>query len=266
MRSDTWLEEATRRLSEARIGTARLDALVLLEDALNKSRTQILTYPETEVPAAKIKVLNAEIARRARHEPLAYIRGKTEFFAREFIITPAVLEPRPESETIIELLKDTPLPNNPTIADVGTGSGALGITAALELENVKVDLLEIDLCAAEVAKRNVAKYQLDLAVIKSNLLTQSQPPYDILLCNLPYVPDDFQINPAAQAEPRVAIFGGADGLDVYRKLFEQLRQADWRPKYVFTEALPFQHEHLAKIANDAGFEPAKTEDFIQVFR
>jgi release factor glutamine methyltransferase len=267
MQIKTWLTESTKKLKQADIGTARLNALVLLEDATGKDRAWLLANPDFEIPAKQQAVLKNLLKRRALHEPLAYIRGRTEFYGHEFVLTPAVLEPRPESETMIDLLKK--LPNPPTrarIADVGTGSGALGITAKLELKNVDVDLLELDPAALTVAKMNVDKYTLGLRAIESNLLAASKQSYDVLLCNLPYVPDDYHINEAAGQEPRTAIFGGSDGLDVYRKLFQQLKIRSQRPLYILTESLPPQHTALQAVAEQCGYNLLIEDDFIQVFR
>lgn len=268
MTVETFLAQATKRLSTAGIATARLDCLVLLEDVLNTNRTQILAHPEIEINDEQIMYLWKMVARRANHEPLAYIRGKTEFYGREFIVDKHVLEPRPESETMIDLLKATALaalPASPHIADVGAGSGALGITAKLELPNAQVGLIEIDRAALAVAKKNVSKFSIQAACIKSDLLTQTTAHYDVILANLPYVPDGFHINPAAHAEPRLAIFGGSEGLDVYRRLFSQLESFAWRPRFIFTESLPPQHDKLASIALAAGFQLLQTEDFVQQF-
>src|SRR5262249_19502845 len=111
-----WLTRTERQLTDAGIGTARLDALVLLDDELNKSRTQLLAHPELLLSPKNMHVLKGLVSRRAQHEPLAYIRERTEFYGRAFLVSQAVLEPRPESETMIEcLLRQTNLPIKPYI-------------------------------------------------------------------------------------------------------------------------------------------------------
>ncbi|HMH30848.1 MAG TPA: HemK/PrmC family methyltransferase [Methylomirabilota bacterium] len=261
------LGQAQKQLDKSGIGTARLDALVLLEDVTGKDRTWLLANPETEILSKQVSELKKLLAKRLKHVPLAYIRGRTEFYGREFVISPAVLEPRPESETMIDLFKKLPnLPTQAHIADIGAGSGALGITAALELPNSLVDLIEIDPEAFKIAKINVDKFTLPLKVLEADLLKQSEQNYDVLLCNLPYVPDDYQINRAALHEPHIAIFGGTDGLDLYRKLFDQLQIQAKQPLYILSESLPPQHDSLAKIALNAGYELDKEDDFIQVFK
>jgi release factor glutamine methyltransferase len=125
--------------------------------------------------------------------------------------------------------------------------------------------LEIDPKALAVAKINVDKLTLSISVILSDLLAQSGRDYDVLLCNLPYVPDDFTINRAALQEPKIAIFGGPDGLELYRRLFGQIQELTKQPLYILTEALPPQHHDLAVIAQGAGYKLEQTNDFIQQF-
>lgn len=269
MNTGNWLAGATAKLNAAGIGTARLDALVLLEDITKKDRGHLLAEPEVELLPAEIAVLTNLLNRRTTHEPLAYVRGRTEFYGRNFVITPDVLEPRPESETMIELLiklsQGLNTGDKVWVADVGSGSGALGITAKFELPNLGVDLIDIDEKALEVSKTNVDLFTISISVIKSDLLTSAMRDYDILLCNLPYIPDNYQINTAALHEPRIAIFGGLDGLDVYRKLFDQIKILSKKPLYILTESLPPQHHDLELIAATTGYQLYDSEDFIQVF-
>jgi release factor glutamine methyltransferase len=277
MDAKSWITAATRKLDKAGIGTARLDALVLLEDVTGKDRGWLLAHPEHRLLTAEQAELTKLLKRRAGHTPLAYVRGHTEFYGYSFVITPSVLEPRPESETMIDLLLQLETeglfgPRKGTgtlrIADVGTGSGALGIVARLMLgkhRKVSVDLLELDAKALTVAETNVEKHTTNISVIQSDLLTESPKDYEILLCNLPYVPDSFTVNEAAQQEPKLAIFGGADGLDVYRALFKQVAKLKKQPLYILTEALPPQHHGLADVAAQTGYKIDRTDDFIQVF-
>lgn len=265
MTAGQFLKAATAKLERAGIGSARLDVLILLEDALHKDRAWVLAHPEAELSEALARRLERKLERRAKHVPLAYIRGFTEFYGRKFHVNRHVLEPRPESETMIELLKKLKLPAKPSIADIGTGNGAIGITAALEIPGSVVDLYDISAGCVAAAKHNVHLHELHLHVRKMNLLSRPLRPYDVILANMPYVPDHWQINEAALHEPKIAIFGGPDGLDIYRKLFHQLQRFTWQPLYIFTEALPPQHEKLAGVASVHGFKEIKKNDFIQVF-
>lgn len=263
--TNQWLVQATKQLEAASIGTARLDVLVLLEDALNTNRTQILAHPDLLLTDEQLHVLCIKIARRATHEPLAYIRGKTEFYGREFLVNSDVLEPRPESETMIDLLKTLHLKQPFSLADIGAGSGCLGITAKLEMPEITVDMLELSEAAIQICKKNKQRLKANVLIQKSDLLKNAPGQYDAVLANLPYVPDHYQINEAAAMEPGKAIFGGPDGLDLYRKLFKQL-DSQGHVHFVLTESLPFQHQDMLSISKAYGFSLHTEEDFIQVFK
>ena len=264
-----FLKLSTSNLEQAGIGTARLDSLVLLEDATGRDRAYLLAHAEAVLQGATLKKLEGLVKRRMRHEPLAFIRGKTEFYGREFIINKDVLEPRPESETMIGLLLELSAKSKGLrIVDVGTGSGALAITAKLELPKNEVIATDIDPKCLAVARQNANKYKVDIQFFQGNLfvpISAHSTHLTALLCNLPYVPDDYKINLAAAMEPRQAIFGGKDGLDLYRQLFDKINRGDVRVQYVFTESLPLQHNGLESIARKAGFKLQKSDDFIQMF-
>jgi release factor glutamine methyltransferase len=253
------------QLKEAEVPSAHLDVLILMEDLLEKDRAWILAHPETSLTNYQVNKLNKQVARRKQHIPLAYIRGFSEFYGRRFRVNRHTLEPRPESETMISLLKSLRLPHRPIIADVGTGSGCLGITAALEIPKSTVDLYDIDSGALAVARHNVHMHELHLVIHKRDLLSRPANLYDVILANLPYVPDNWRINRAASQEPRLAIFGGPDGLSVYKRLFSQIAGYTWKPEFILTEALPPQHKGLAAIAAASGFKQLNSSDLIQVF-
>lgn len=284
MNVEVWLKKSALNLTKSGIATSRLDSLVLLEDITGKDRSWLLAHPDFVLEAAQIKLLEKMIGRRAKHEPLAYIRGKSEFYGREFLITPDTLQPRPESETLITLLKNILQHNSSyctlraqskgkdditcVLVDVGTGSGCLAITAKLELPEAEVYATEINNAALEIARKNAIKFGADIGFYKGNLL---DPVLALgigplaILANLPYVPDSHTINKAAMQEPKIAIFGGPDGLDLYRELFFQITKFAEKPQFIFTESLPFQHDELCAIAGNAGFHQTNEEDFIQVF-
>lgn len=265
------LPDSTQFLTSVGVVTARLDALLLLGDVTGKDRAHLLAHPELELGDEQLKTLQKLLNRRAQHEPMAYIRGKTEFYGREFIVNKHVLEPRPESETMIELWKGARGEGRgATLVDVGTGSGALAITAKLESPETNVFALDIDPKCLEVAKENAKKLNVSIEFIENDLLDPSAlaplPSPLVVLANLPYVPEGYQINKAAKHEPKLALFGGIDGLDLYRNMFEQLQNMSDRTVYVFTEALPSQHHELANIARVQNYVQIAKQDFIQVFQ
>jgi len=265
MKIEEWLKEATAKLDKSNISTARLDALVLLSDALKQDKSWILANPTTNIAIGDAKTLNEQVERRTKHEPLAYIRGKSEFYGRDFLVTPDTLQPRPETETMIELFKKLDLSEG-TVVDVGTGSGAIAITIKLENPTLDIHATEINKNALIVAQKNAERRKAKIKLYRGDLLKPvKELRIDVLLCNLPYVPDSHTINEAAMQEPKIAIFGGEDGLDLYRALFKQVKSLDHKPKYILTESLPFQHQELSLIAEKHGYKVKETEDFIQVF-
>lgn len=268
-----FLIKASRELQEAGVATARLDTLVLMEDALGCSRAQLLAHPEDELPAAAQAALERQLERRARHEPLAYIRGHSEFYGRPFYVDKHVLVPRPESETIIELLKELGIKSDEWIIDVGTGSGALAVTAACELGHKKVMAIDIDLECLQAAKHNAQTHGVTIDIRQGDLLSpllksDQKIKISALLCNLPYVPDDYPINEAARHEPGLALFGGNDGLDLYRQLFAQISRlpTSSQPRYVITESLPGQHVALITLAESYHYSQTQHVDFIQILQ
>lgn len=267
MQIGDWLLSATNKLKNAGIGSPRLDSLILLEDTTGRDRSYLLAHPEYSLSSEQIHSLADKIEQRCRHRPLAYIRGKTEFYGRTFVVSDYVLEPRSESEVMIEQLLAIrkSFDHPPKVIDIGTGSGCLAITARLELPDSTVEAVDISEEALYVAKQNDELHQTELRFFMSDLLSEVHERYDIILANLPYVPDRFKINKAAEKEPRIAIFGGADGLDLYRKLFDQLQDAAFDVPYVITESLPFQHDDLLDIAAKHQYAEVQRDDLIQVF-
>ena len=274
MKVDDWLREATDALTETS-PTARLDAEVLLAHRLGKDRSWLLAHLDTVLPDKIIQLLAEDIARRQKHVPIAYITGRAEFYGRTFRVSPDTLVPRPETETMLELLKvrfPELLAKNSDIqiVDVGTGNGAIAISAKLLFPNSPVYAIDISEPCLKIAKENAATHEAEVTFLLGDLLTpisQLLSPNSqlVVLANLPYVPDTHTINQAALQEPALAIFGGSDGLDLYRRLFEQINAMKLPLAHVFTEALPFQHDELARIANSHRFSQVAREDFIQAF-
>lgn len=265
-----WLKAAAHKLNTANIPTARLDCLVLLEDVTDKDRSWLLAHPEFELNEDQLTQLRKQIERRSKHEPLAYIRGKSAFYGRDFFVTADTLQPRPETETMIETLLQTTAKLNQVknIIDVGTGSGCIAVTAKLELPNLEVHATDISAPCLNIAKKNARNLKADVEFIQTNLVSGIDGKLinnSILCCNLPYVPSNFTINQAAMFEPEIAIFGGKDGLEYFRQLFEQLDNKQVRPLLILSESLPTQHQSLEDIANKYNYKLINSKDFIQCF-
>ncbi len=265
MRNNEWLKQTTQQLAGVGIESARLDSLILLEDESGKDRAWLLAHPELELSEVQVVELNKKVTRRAGHIPLAYIRGHVEFYGRQFIVNEHVLVPRPESETMIGLLLSLTAPNS-VIVDIGTGSGVLAISAKLELSAANVIGMDIDSRCLEVARRNATLLGADVSFIESDLADGIGQKPDIILANLPYVPDNYDINRAAGHEPGLALYGGQDGLELYRQTFFECSKKRMLPEYMLTESLPEQHVQLTSIAMSFGYTLEISEGFIQLFK
>lgn len=265
MTVEDFLRTAIIQLTDTGIDSARLDCLILLEDCTGRNRAYLLAHPEHILTQNDLFTLRRQVAERARHVPLAYIRGKAFFYGREFAVSEHVLVPRPETEAIIDMLKKLPL-KRPRIADVGTGSGCIGITAALELPEAEVYLYDIDPLALVTARQNAeALHAVIAAAAHADLLEDVAGELDVILANLPYVPENFPVNGAVHHEPPQALYAGADGLDAYRAFWDQLAARKHVPEYVITESLALQHAKIAEMAQAAGFRLTATQGLAQQF-
>lgn len=265
MNIQAFLEENIPKLQKAHVDSARLDCLILLEDILNIDRSRILAHPEIELTDPQISKLNNYITRRENQEPLAYIRGRAEFYGREFLVNKFVLVPRPESEDIITLLKNVPLIINVRIADIGTGSGCLGITAKLEIPTSEVYAFDISKNALAMTQKNVHLHKTNVHLKQRNLLRGTTEQFNIILANLPYVPNDYPINKPAGHEPKLALFSGNDGLDHYRLFWNQISKLSYKPAYIVTESMTHQHDEIQDLAQDIGYGLTKTSGLAQLF-
>lgn len=271
MNLQTWRREAAQQLSTVGIESARLDALVLLCDELGREKAWVLAHGEAPLSATTEAALNTKVMQRAQHIPLAYIRGRVEFYGREFAVNTHVLVPRPESESIIELLKHSITRDaSCTIADIGTGSGALAITAKLELPSASVFATDIDERCLEIAQKNAVKLEADITFLHGDLLSplphiNSTDHKLVILANLPYVPEQYPINTAASHEPALALFSGKDGLNHYARLFAQAHALTVAPSYMVTECLMEQQDSLSTLAQQSGYQMVQTDGLAQLF-
>ncbi len=271
MKIHSFLNYANKTLLDNSIQSARLDSLIILEYVLNKDRAWILANPNFEIDQKYLNRLNKILVQRKNHTPIAYITKNVEFYWNNFLLNNKVLIPRPETEDMIDLfinyvLNDIKLIENVKIADIGTGCGAIGISLKLLYKDLYIDLVDIDMDAIKIAKFNVDKFTLTMNVLKSNLLSNVINNYHVLLCNLPYIPDKLVINDEAHYEPKKAIFGGKDGLGVYRKLFKQINKLEMKPLFLLLESLKFQHKDLKYLAAISDYYLVKTKNLIQLFK
>jgi release factor glutamine methyltransferase len=264
-----WLDQATIQLVGAGIGTAKLDAEIILAHTLRKPRTHLHAHDDDRLSSREYEIAEARLDLRLDRTPIAYIIGHKEFYGRPFKVTPATLIPRPESEDMIMLLNaimpDTKalLPKvHKNLVDVGTGSGILGITAKLEHPELDVTLLDISRHALNVAKQNATLLHADVHIAQSDLLSQYFLSADIILANLPYVDPSWERSPETNQEPAEALFAEDGGLALIKKLIGQTTNKLRPNGYLLLEADPRQHDAIIKFARKQGFSKQAMQGFI----
>ncbi len=252
------------------LGVSRLDAEVMLMEALGVDKAHLILHADDELPADVVKTTTSWLERRARHEPLAYILGYKEFYGWRFMVDPEVLIPRPETEALVEEALRLAKPGA-RVVDVGTGSGAIGITMKLERPDLDVTLTDVSEKALEVARKNMGKWQISMQIRKCDLLFCMETQFDLILANLPYVDKGWgieQSSPETGFEPKLALFAEDGGLGLIYKLLTQIRAQDVLAKggFVVLEADPCQHKDIIGFASNLGFEYVKTWDYALVIK
>ncbi|NOH03800.1 MAG: peptide chain release factor N(5)-glutamine methyltransferase [Chloroflexi bacterium] len=205
------------------------DAQVLLAHVIGHPRAWLLAHLETPLNPPQVDSANQAFSRLEAGEPLPYILGHWEFYGLDFDITPDVLIPRPETELLVERairwLKDSP--ERRTVADVGTGSGVIAVAVAMRVPDVRVLATDISRAALRVAQHNAQKFNVHhrMDFLQCDLLPTHVDPlptdshFDLICANLPYVPTKTLHGlPVFGREPTLALDGGEDGLDLYRRL------------------------------------------------
>lgn len=263
----------SKLLKDKKITFADLDAEVILAYILKKPKEYLFSHSENNLTTKQLNDVKAFIQRRVKGEPVAYLTNHKEFFGLDFYVDKRVLIPRPETEILVEeVIKYV---NNKssrcescshqskarlsttrqklTICDIGTGSGCIAISLAKHLPHASIMATDISKPALNVAKKNAQKHNVKIKFLQSDLLESvSKNKIDILIANLPYLDDDYKyLLPSfniksLKYEPQNALMGGPDGLDLYRRLFKQIKASKYNNLTVFTEIDPRQKVSLTK--------------------
>jgi release factor glutamine methyltransferase len=226
MNIQTALLQGVKLLEDDAIGVPRLTAEVLLAHALSRERSYLYAHPEEPLSEVAWLHYGRYLHERLKGKPTQYITGRQEFYGREFRVTPDVLIPRPETEHLIEAALARLRPGD-AVLDVGAGSGAIGITLALETAG-RVYASDISIAALRVAAENARRLSANIVLVAADLTSAfSGRSFDLVASNPPYVPQTDQ--PALQREvrdyePAVALFAGPTGLDFYQRLASEARR------------------------------------------
>ena len=260
----SWLEKAKTKVPA-------VDAeLILLSILREKDRTYLISHDTRDLTEVEEEKANYFLNERAKNKPLAYIINNKEFYGRDFYVDENVLIPRPETEDIIDVVKEIVAQKSityPIIYDVGTGSGCIAISIKLEIPDAKVVAIDNSETALAVAKRNVENLKSDIILNKSDLLNGAlDNNIDIVVANLPYVDKswDWLDFDSLRYEPLSALYASNDGLAL---IYELINQVSLRPdaKHLILESDPSQHEKIIDYCKKKGLELVEARNFILYF-
>jgi release factor glutamine methyltransferase len=251
------VDSAYQLFLENDVPSPRLNAELLMTFVLARERSYLYAHPERELTGDEQSRYEEVTRERARGCPTQYITGHQEFWGLDLLVSPAVLIPRPETEhvveTVLELVKEYPFdgPGRLKLLDVGTGSGCIALALASELPHAEIHACDISDDALEIARINAARLALGGQVLfrKSDLLSvYAGDQFDFVISNPPYVGEgdaDKVQKQVREFEPRIAVFSGHEGLDVYRRLVPQAKEA-LRPGGWFVAEIGFSEEEKVR--------------------
>lgn len=212
-----WVRGASARLALAGVEASRLEAQLLAAHAQGADRTAILAHPR----ALASDIADEMLERRLAGEPLAYILGYREFYGRRFEVSRAVLIPRHETETLVELALRL-APEGASVLEVGVGSGCVAITLKLERPGLTVAGIDVSEPALRVAAENAQRLGADVSLARSDGFAELTGAFDLIVSNPPYVAADAPLaREIRDHEPALALFAGPEGLDFYRRLAKE---------------------------------------------
>jgi release factor glutamine methyltransferase len=247
------LAKARAALATAGIPLPWLDAEILVAHVLRSSRERLHSHPDRQLTVAQRAQLRRLTSRRAARVPVPYLVGGREFYGHMFLVTPAVLIPRPSSELLVELAIDwlKAHPEARRVIDLGTGSGAVAISVAKGVAQVRIEARDVSARALRVAAENIARHRLRrrITTVKADLL-RGAAPADVILANLPYIPEALRrVRPKElEYEPGLALDGGKDGLDLIRPALAQATAAIKPGGLVLFECDPAQTRRIVRLA------------------
>jgi release factor glutamine methyltransferase len=259
------LYKARQRLHDAKIPGEQLDSELILAYVLGRDRAWLLAHDDAELDLPQTELFDSLVNRRLQREPVVHLTGTREFYGLDFEITPDVLTPRVETEQMVDWAIKYAPPSSRLI-DIGTGSGAIAIAIARHRPDLNVTATDVSDKELDVARRNAANHEANIHFIASNLWSNVTGTFDTLVTNLPYLADDADLMAEVQREPAVALFGGPDGLGLYRRLLEGVPEHLSPGGFLFTESDPWQHEPLIAAASKHGLTPIEQGYFILGFQ
>ena len=239
-----------------------IETKAILAKSLNVDPLEIYAHPERRVDTERTEAFEELLRRRLAGEPLAYVTGRREFYSRSFAVTPDVLVPRPETETLAELAIETAgQMKNPRILDLGTGSGCLAVTVFLETCGCEVSASDVSTAALRVAEENARTHGARVRFVNSDLLgCFAKFSFDMIISNPPYVSEAEYAELSSQIrrhEPRTALVGGEDGLEYIRKIAAAAGRALREGGFLLLEIGAGQARNVESIVSENGFSDVR---------
>lgn len=267
MKISDWIKNTSSTFKNAGIPTFQLDAELLLCHVLNfHNRVDIYLNEVNELTTRQSSQLDRLIKRRLSREPIAYILGQKDFYGRTFDVNKDVLIPRPESEDLIDLSKDLLSKKSmPQILDVGTGSGCIAITLALEIQPSNVSACDVSSAALKVAKHNSDSLGASIGFLQSDLLSSIYDKFDLIVANLPYVDSEWETSPETSFEPVSALYAANNGLDLIYRLIDESSDKISPNGYLILESDPRQHLPIKQYASANGLKYIKSLGYCLAF-
>ncbi len=264
------LRNAARALAQQGVPDPAVDASLLLSHVTHIPPLSLRLDMDTLLADEEIRRFESLLARRLTREPLQYILSTVLFMGHEFRVDPRVLIPRPETELLtemaIQLLENHP---GPRVLDLCTGSGCIGISIALACPGARVTLSDISEDALAAAKNNAAQLGAEVEFLQGDLFEHAQGPYDLIISNPPYIPasDCLNLQPEVLREPRLALDGGCDGLDFYRRIAREAPAHLSSGGWLLMEIGDGQSEAVLQLLTSNGFTDAHVyRDYQQLDR
>jgi len=254
------VSEAAQLLSDAGVAGARRDASLLLANVLESDTSILHLEPERVLNDVQQATFKYAIERRASREPISHILGHREFWSLDFLVGPQVLDPRPDSETLVEAVLTAQKSGQEitSILDLGVGSGCLLLSLLSEIEAARGLGIDQSLAAIEIAEQNAKRLSLEdrAMFLHGNWCDGLEENFDLVISNPPYIPvDDINsLQPEVRNfEPIVALIGGADGLDCYRDIISTVKPRMKSNSMIIFEVGAGQAQQVSELLEKAGF-------------
>lgn len=259
------LKLGTELLAGAGINSASLDALILLEYVLNIDRARLLAKPKEEVPNHSSLAYRTLLARRYKHEPLAYILGYKDFYGFKINVNHNVLIPRPETEALVtEASKRAS--RDDRVLELGTGSGAISLVLKKLRPDLRITATDISQSALNTAITNLKNHGVRVKLQKSDMFDKVTGKYNLILANLPYVNPEIVDKNELAFEPKKALYSGEKGLNLYKKFIRQFSQYLASGGFALVEFDPSQYTSLRDFGQINNVSLTKLSNFVYLIK